>query len=174
MRKLLTSLAVLAMAAGAATAQTADLQDSAEIQVNFISSGGENLGIARLTDTDAGLLIQLDLQTLPPDQWIAFHIHEGGECDVQGDFESAGGHWDAGDNAHGYLAGGGPHAGDMPNMHVRADGRLLADVFNPSARLTGEADNVVGRTLIFHTMPDDYQSQPSGDAGDRLACAVIE
>ncbi|WP_322889689.1 MULTISPECIES: superoxide dismutase family protein [unclassified Yoonia] len=174
MQKLLTSLAIIATAGVAATAQTTDPREMADMQVAFLSSDGDDLGIARLTDTDAGLLIQLDLQNLPPDQWIAFHIHEGGTCDVEDDFESAGGHWDAGSNAHGYLAEGGPHTGDMPNLYVRADGRLLADVFSPWTRLGGDANNVTGRTLIFHSEPDDYQSQPSGDAGARLACAVID
>jgi Cu-Zn family superoxide dismutase len=174
MHKVISSLAVMATTAVTATAQTADPTEPVEILSTFISTGGEDLGIARLTDTDAGLLIQLDLQNMPPGQWVAFHIHEGGTCDVQADFESAGGHWNEDDNAHGFLADGGPHSGDMPNLHVQNDGRLIADVLNPSAALTGETGNVLGRTMIFHAEPDDYISQPSGDAGERLACALIE
>jgi superoxide dismutase, Cu-Zn family len=172
MHKIITSIALVAATSLPVLAQTE--ADITETEVGFVSADGADLGTARLIDVPSGLLIRLDLRDLPADQWIAFHIHEGSECDVAGNFESAGAHWDEGGNAHGYLAEGGPHTGDMPNMYVRGDGRLVADVFNPWANLSGDEGNVTGRTLIFHTEADDYMSQPSGDAGDRLACAVIE
>ncbi len=177
MQKSIISLAFIAatsVAAQAQDTQDADRVDTTETEVTFTSSDGADLGTAQLIGTPSGLLVRLELRDLPANEWVAFHIHEGSECNADAEFEEAGGHWDAGDAAHGYLSEGGPHSGDMPNMYVRGDGRLLADVFNPQAFLSGETGNVMGRTLMLHADPDDYLSQPSGAAGDRLACAVIE
>lgn len=177
MYKLLLSVAVVATTTVAATAQDSDQPADAETtehEVTFTSAEGENLGTADLIGTRSGLLIRLNLQDLPADQWVAFHLHEGSECDVDDSFKSAGGHWNPSDAPHGYLVEGGPHAGDMPNQHVDSEGRLRADVANAQAFLSGETGNVMGRTLLLHAGTDDYRSQPSGDAGDRLACAVIE
>ena len=69
---------------------------------------------------------------------------------------------------------GGPHTGDMPNQYVATDGTLKAQVLNTYAFLGGVSDNVSGRALVLHGGADDYESQPSGDAGERIACAVIE
>ena len=62
----------------------------------------------------------------------------------------------------------------MPNQYVAADGSLRAQVFNAAARLGKGEAGITGRTLMFHAEPDDYATQPSGAAGDRIACAVIE
>lgn len=145
-----------------------------EQDVTFINVGSAEIGTAALTDTPAGLLIELDLHDLPPETWHGFHIHEHGECDAQDSFQSAGGHFSVSDTNHGFLVDGGPHSGDMPNQYVSADGTLKAQVLNTFAFLGGDRDNVSGRALMIHSGPDDYESQPSGDAGDRIACAVIE
>jgi Cu-Zn family superoxide dismutase len=140
----------------------------------FVSGTDVNIGMAELTDTPNGVLIQLDVTSLPPAQWVAFHIHEHGSCDPAGGHESAGGHFNPGGKAHGYLAEGGLHAGDMPNQYVAADGSLRGQVFNPMVRL-GQGDNgITGRTLMIHAKADDYEQQPSGGAGERIACAVID
>jgi Cu-Zn family superoxide dismutase len=146
----------------------------AKARAVFVSGAGLNIGMAELIDTPNGVLIQLDVTSLPPAQWVAFHIHEHGSCDPAGGHESAGGHFNPGGKAHGYLAADGMHAGDMPNQHVAADGALRGQVFNPMVRL-GSADNgITGRTLMIHAQADDYEQQPSGGAGERIACAVIE
>lgn len=180
MNKLLFTLAMTtttALGTLGATAQSsgdATAADTTEHEVSFTAADGNDVGTARLIGTGSGLLIRLDLQDMPADQWVAFHIHENGACDASGNFESAGGHWNVGNTPHGFLTATGPHSGDMPNQYVRADGRLLADVFNAQAFLTGETGNVMGRALVVHGGADDYETQPSGDAGDRIACAVIE
>lgn len=88
--------------------------------------------------------------------------------------ESAGGHFNPGSSEHGYDVANGPHAGDMPNQYVPADGTLRAEVFNHAVTLADGETGIRGRALMVHAGADDYSSQPSGDAGDRLACAVIE
>lgn len=155
------------------TAAPAIAQES-EQEVTFTNAEGAEIGTATLTRTTAGLLIELDLSDLPAGTWHGFHIHENGECNPQDGFKSAGGHFSVSDTKHGFLVDGGPHSGDMPNQYVSADGTLKAQVFNPYAALGGERGNVTGRALVLHGGADDYKSQPSGDAGDRIACAVIE
>jgi superoxide dismutase, Cu-Zn family len=166
------SLLLAAVCAGLAAPVAAQAPEG---EATFINAEGTEIGTARLTGTPVGLLIELDLTDLPPETWHGFHIHETGECDAEGGFESAGGHFSVTENtAHGFLVEGGPHSGDMPNQYVAADGTLKAEVFTPYAFYGGEQDNVTGRALMLHSGPDDYESQPSGDAGDRIACAVIE
>ncbi len=145
-----------------------------EVEAEFIDTKGEAAGSATLRTAPGGVLVSVEITGLPPESWVAFHIHETGSCDPETDHESAGGHFNPTDTEHGYLSETGPHAGDMPNLWVDASGTARAEVFNPFIVLT-EGDNLArGRALMVHSGPDDYQSQPSGDAGDRLACAVIE
>ena len=142
--------------------------------MSFVNRDGKDIGTAKLTGTPVGLLIALDLENLTPETWHGFHIHETGECDPETGFKSAGGHFAISDTSHGFHVEGGPHSGDMPNQWVSADGTLKAHVLNNYAFLGGDMGNVSGRALVLHSGPDDYKSQPSGAAGDRIACAVIE
>ncbi|MEQ9239521.1 superoxide dismutase family protein [Roseovarius indicus] len=175
-RRLWTAAAAGALCLGVA-APMAVAQDSGaempEKDITFTSAEGEEIGTGTLTGTPAGVLIEVDLQNLPADSWHGFHIHEKGVCDVESGFKSAGGHFNAGDTEHGLLVEGGAHSGDMPNQYVSADGKLIAQVLNTAVSIGGEAD-VSGRAIVIHGGADDYESQPSGDAGERIACAVIE
>lgn len=143
--------------------------------VDFVGADGQAMGTAELVaGAGGGVMIKLDLTGLPADQWVAFHVHETGECDHASNHESAGGHFNVGQTEHGFMSANGPHAGDMPNQYVAANGALKAEVFNHMVTLDEGEAGVVGRALMIHAGTDDYQSQPSGDAGDRLACAVID
>lgn len=178
MKLLLPATAALALMTGAAIAQDAEQAAPAETtsaSASFVDREGAENGSATLTGTPNGVLIELEVSGLPAGEWLGFHIHETGTCDPESDHESAGGHFNPTDAAHGYLAEGGPHAGDMPNQYVGDDGVLRAQVFNYMVTLGdgGEAD-IAGRALMIHGGTDDYQTQPTGDAGDRHACAVIE
>ncbi|MGP3698668.1 superoxide dismutase family protein [Rhodobacter sp. NSM] len=147
----------------------------AERTATFTSVDGTPIGKATIAPLPHGVLFTLDLQGLPADSWLGFHIHENGECDAQGGFESAGGHFSISGTDHGLMVETGPHSGDMPNQYVGADGILRAQVFNTFVQLGGDiASDLAGRALMLHSGPDDYVSQPSGAAGDRIACAVIE
>lgn len=142
----------------------------------FVNADGQKIGSFRLTDTPHGVLIAGQLTDLPSGGH-GFHIHETGECDASTGFESAGGHFAPGGRSHGFLDSAGPHAGDMPNQFVPGDGTLQLEVFNPNVTL-GPGENSLfdadGSAIVIHAKVDDYKSQPSGDAGSRLACAVIE
>jgi Cu-Zn family superoxide dismutase len=144
------------------------------VTVGFVDTAGKDNGTADLTATPGGVLIELEVSGLPANQWVAFHVHETGSCDHASGHESAGGHFNPTDRKHGYLSEGGPHAGDMPNQYVGADGILRAQVFNGAVELNREKTGILGRALMIHAKADDYQSQPSGNAGQRLACGVIE
>lgn len=149
-------------------------QDTAPLGAGLIGLDGTEIGSASFRDTNAGVLIEIEASGLPPSQTVAFHIHEGDTCDTGDAFDSAGGHFAPQSNAHGYLADGGPHAGDMPNQFTDAEGRLKAEILNSAVTTTDGETGISGRTVIVHGGADDYMSQPSGDAGDRLACGVIE
>ena len=102
---------------------------------------------------------------------IAVHLHETGDCSGDG-FKSAGGHI-AGDREHGVLTAGGPHPGDMPNVTVGSDGTVEQEVFLPFLNVEEHLMDDDGAAFVIHGGQDDYSSQPSGDAGDRIACGVF-
>lgn len=136
-------------------------------------ASGNEVGKATLTDTPSGVLIRLDLSSVPTGDH-AFHIHAIGKC-APPDFKSAGGHFNPEKAKHGLENPEGPHAGDMPNIHVPADGRLSIEVLNVDVDLGGDWAllDEDGSALVLHAGPDDYRTDPAGDAGARIACGVI-
>jgi superoxide dismutase, Cu-Zn family len=137
---------------------------------------GQKMGEARLIDTPHGVLIQVSLTNVPAGAH-AFHIHDAGKCEPP-KFDSAGGHFNPAAKKHGLHAAAGPHAGDLPNVHVPASGSLEFEFLAAGVNLKpGDAQSVFdanGAALVLHAKGDDYQTDPSGAAGDRLACGVIE
>ena len=128
-------------------------------------------GKVTLSQTGSGMvLVRIDLSGVPEGEH-GVHLHETGDCSAA-DFKSAGGHI-AGTRAHGFLAEGGPHPGDMPNMTVGADGILKADVFLNFLDVDSMIMDADGAAFIVHDGADDYTSQPAGDAGSRIACGVF-
>lgn len=169
MIRILAALPLLA-AGGGALAQAAETAVA-----RFVDEDGEANGTAELWALPSGgVMIRIEVTGLPENSWVAFHVHETGSCDHETDHESAGGHFNPEESDHGFLSPGGPHAGDMPNQYVPADGTLRSEVVNSSVTLTDGVAGVRGRALMIHAKADDHESQPAGDAGDRLACAVIE
>lgn len=151
-----------------------DAEIDAQTTASFIGIDGTEVGAANLTDVPTGgVLIGLQVERLPGGEWLGFHIHEGSECDPETGFQSAGGHYNPENREHGYYVPEGFHAGDLPNQLVPETSVLRSQVFNPYVSLDGSAPSIRGRTLIVHAQQDDYESQPSGNAGDRLACAEI-
>lgn len=132
-------------------------------------------GSVRMTETASGaILVEIEATGVPQGAH-GIHIHETGAC--EDDFESAGGHIAAG-LEHGVKAAGGPHPGDLPNVFAGADGSLRADVVTRGFTLGTAGDQRLldddGSAVVLHADPDDYSSQPSGNAGNRIACGVIE
>jgi superoxide dismutase, Cu-Zn family len=153
-------LAVPALAADKASAVLKDAQ-------------GTEVGKATLTTTPSGVLIGLDLTALPAGDH-AFHIHAVGKCEPP-KFESAGPHFNPDSTKHGLMNPEGPHAGDMPNLHVPDSGKLYVEVLNPTVTLSAESAllDADGSAIVVHAGADDYRTDPAGNAGDRIACGVI-
>lgn len=141
----------------------------------LIGAGGAKLGEVSIAETASGvLLMRIEAGGLPAGIHGA-HIHQTGKCDTAEGFKTAGGHL-AGDHQHGIMVEGGPHPGDLPNLHVGADGRLDSELFVTGVAMSGEGASLLdadGSALVLHAGPDDYASQPSGDSGGRIACAVL-
>ncbi len=110
---------------------------------------------------------------LPPNSTHGFHVHEKGDCSAA-DASSAGPHFNPSATAHGKAESGAHHAGDMDNVVANAEGVVTVDVHVRGVTLGGGAINdIAGRALVVHAAPDDYTSQPAGNAGARVACGVI-
>jgi Cu-Zn family superoxide dismutase len=100
-----------------------------------------------------------------------FHIHEFGDCSAP-DATSAGGHWNPKGEPHGAPADAHRHSGDLGNVEAKADGTATVDVTSSDLALAGPS-TIVGRGVVVHAKRDDLKTQPSGDAGDRIACGAI-
>jgi len=145
------------------------------VQADVIGLDGKKLGVVTLQETPAGVLVSAQVKGLPAGEH-GFHFHQKGVCDAATKFDSAGGHFAGGHAQHGYMSAMGPHGGDMPNQHVGADGLLETQVLNTGVTLGAGPKSLFdadGSALVIHAGSDDYASQPSGNAGGRLACAVI-
>ncbi|WP_185020643.1 superoxide dismutase family protein [Histidinibacterium lentulum] len=168
MRPILPVAAAL-LAAGPALAESHMSQGGwiAEVQ----GRDGAAHGTVTVEPTASGtMVVELDLAGLPTGT-LAVHLHETGDCSAE-DFSSAGGHI-AGDASHGVESADGPHPGDLPNVLPEEGGAVQVQFFND--RLTGEMmTDADGAAFVVHAGADDYESQPAGDAGDRIACGVFE
>lgn len=140
----------------------------AEAAANVTDRDGNSVGAVLVRDTPSGVaLATLTLNSLP-ERVHAVHLHETGDCSAS-DFKSAGGHI-AGERKHGALVEGGPHPGDMPNLTVKANGVGAVEYFLPYLSVNDDLFDEDGAAFVIHEGVDDYQSQPSGDAGARIAC----
>jgi Cu-Zn family superoxide dismutase len=157
----------LALAAALpATAQSA--------KATLKNSEGKEVGTAQLTQVaTGGVLIALSVSGLPAGDH-AFHIHAVGKCEPP--FTSAGGHFNPASKKHGMMSPEGQHAGDMPNLHIPASGALSVDVVNNAITLEKAKgpNDANGLSMIIHAGKDDYKTDPTGDAGGRIACGIIE
>lgn len=130
-------------------------------------------GKADLTETPEGLKILVKLKNVPPGKH-GFHIHEKGSCAEEGN--AAGGHYNPEETPHGDLFKDGfqhAHAGDFGNLEPEADGTLSVVTVVKGLTLTGDKHNVANRAFILHEKEDTF-AQPTGNAGGRIACGVIE
>jgi superoxide dismutase, Cu-Zn family len=147
-------------------------------RAQFIDGKGAKVGTAALTEARSGqgVLIRAELSGLPAGTH-ALHIHQTGKCGAPS-FESAGGHFNPLGKQHGFVSEKGAHAGDLPNIHVGADGRLTLEVLASGVTLAGSGQTSLfdadGSALVVHQGADDYKTDPAGGAGPRIACAVIE
>ena len=122
-------------------------------------------------EADGGVRVIAEVSGLTPGSH-GFHVHENGDCSAP-DASSAGGHFNPHQTEHGKVGEGAFHAGDLPSLEADENGYAKVDVVLNTLEITGDL-GIVGRGLIVHADPDDYVSQPTGNAGARVACAVIQ
>lgn len=146
------------------------------VTVELHDTAGESVGTARLTQQGEGVEIAIHVMGLQPGEH-GFHVHETGSCEPP-DFSSAGGHFAPAGNQHGTENPQGPHAGDLPNLTVAANGMADTTFVHTNISLRRDAPNSLlregGAALVVHEGPDDYRTDPSGDSGARVACGVIQ
>lgn len=135
---------------------------------------GREIGRVKLQETTSGVLLNVKLKGLTGGTH-GFHIHEIGKC--EGDFESAGGIFNPLGAKHGYLNDEGPMVGDLPNLIVPSTGEIEVEFLSPFATLSKDAEDALidanGAALVIFEKPDDYTTDPNGNAGSRIACGVI-
>ena len=139
------------------------------------AADGKDVGTVTLTQTAAGVELALALKGLPAGEH-AFHVHAVGKCEPP--FTSAGPHFNPGLKKHGLKAADGHHAGDMLDITIPASGDLTTKIVNTDITLEKDKPNSVfhdgGTALVVHANKDDYVTDPTGNAGDRIACGVIK
>lgn len=149
------------------------LQAAETAVAELIGPDGQARGTVTLSEGPNGVLIQVRAANLALGEH-GFHIHQTGACAP--DFGAAGGHYNPDGSGHGLMHEGGPHAGDLPNIHADATGGAKADVFTDAVTLAEGAANTLfdadGSAIIIHESPDSYGAEAG--AGGRVACGVIE
>ena len=167
-KNLITAAAVVALSAALAFPAMAQ-----SARATLKDKDGKEIGAVGLSQTPAGVLLKVAVKSVPAGEH-AFHIHAVGKCEAP--FDSAGGHFNPAQHKHGILAGEG-HAGDMPNLFVPASGELTVEILNTNVTLAKGKPNSLfdadGSAVVIHAGPDDYKSDPAGNAGGRIACGVV-
>jgi len=164
-------VAALSLIAATAQAKSHVMKAQAELK----DASGNKVGTATLTEQKKGVKVVLKVKGLTPGKH-GFHIHETGSC-TPPDFKSAGGHFNPFHKHHGMENPEGKHAGDFANLEVKKDGTARMTVLAEGATLKEGPASLLkegGTALVIHADPDDYKTDPAGNAGARVACGVIE
>jgi len=160
------------VAACAATSQSASPAPTAKAKL--AAGDGSARGTAVVTQAGDGLHVVVKAQGLTPGIH-AVHIHTTGVC-TGPDFTSAGGHWNPTSHQHGKDNPQGMHMGDMPNMQAKPDGSGEIEYVVPGGAISDGAAPLLdadGAAIVIHAQADDYKSDPTGNAGGRVACGVL-
>ena len=158
-----------AMMSSDAHANTSAVAELAATQGNAVK------GNVTFSLVDGKVHVKGQVSGLKPNSEHGFHIHEKGDCSAP-DGASAGGHFNPSKEDHGNVATSPHHGGDIPNLKADAQGNAVVDADVSTNVNIGKGDDfdIIGRGLIVHADADDYKTQPTGNAGARLACAVIK
>ena len=136
------------------------------------TTGNTTVGNVRFTQQGGKVLVAGEVRGLRPNAEHGFHVHEKGDCS-SGDGMSAGGHYNPTGAPHGRHGAGRHHAGDLQSLRADAAGVARFSFESTGISVGSGVADIVGKGLIVHRDPDDYTTQPTGNAGARLACAVI-
>ena len=168
MKKILAATGIVLLAACASMPQdppraTAQLQST---------KGNKAFGEATFEQVGDKVHVVIYVQGLKAGQEHGLHIHEVGDCS-SGDGMSTKGHFNPMNKPHAHSGTTDRHAGDLPSLKAGKDGRAKVDVKLDVITVVPGPAGIIGRGLIVHADPDDYKTQPTGNAGARLACGVI-
>jgi Cu-Zn family superoxide dismutase len=176
MNYLSVTTAAALMLWGAATLATAAPKPAATptATAELKSADGKDVGKVTLTQARDGVRLKLALKGLPPGDH-AFHVHAVGKCEPP--FTSAGPHFNPEQKKHGLKSPEGHHAGDMSNIKVPANGNLTLTMVNKDITLEKGKPNSLfqdgGTAIVIHANKDDEVTDPTGNAGDRIACGIV-
>jgi Cu-Zn family superoxide dismutase len=136
------------------------------------TTGNAVRGKVTFTQDGSNVRVSANVSGLKPGAEHGFHVHEKGDCSAP-DGTSAGGHFNPGGKPHAARDAAARHAGDLGNLKADPYGLARVDFVDSTLSLSG-ADSIVGKAVIIHEKADDFTTQPTGNAGARQACGVIE
>jgi len=172
MKKTTLLLIATAAAALAGCQSTPDAPPRANAELKP-TKGNKTFGEATFEQSGDKVKVVIFVQGLRPGQTHGLHIHEKGDCS-SGDGMSAGGHFNPHGKPHGHHGSAERHAGDMPSLKSDGNGNASASFDLDVITVNPGPASIIGRGLIVHVQPDDYKTQPTGNAGARSACAIIQ
>jgi len=140
------------------------------ICVLYSTQGNQVTGIVTFIRADRGVKIIADIQNLSQGKH-GIHIHEYGDCSGT-DGNTAGGHYNPVSKSHGAPTDANRHIGDMGNIVADESGRGYLEYIDNAITFDGQG-SIIGRAVIIHASEDDLRTQPTGNAGARIACGVI-
>jgi len=167
--KPLLAIAVTVLLAACQTTPPEPLRATAQLQP---TKGSKTFGEATFEQVGDKVRVVVFVQGLRPGQEHGLHIHEVGDCS-SGDGMSTKGHFNPFGKPHAHHGSPERHAGDLPALRAGKDGRGNIQVDMDIITVGPGPASIVGRGLIVHADPDDYKTQPTGNAGARIACGVI-
>jgi len=135
--------------------------------------GNTTAGTVMFHQMGDATMMHVRVEGLKPGGEHGFHVHEKGDCS-SGDGMSTGGHFNPKGKPHGRHDDAERHVGDLPSLKADASGRVDLKVTLSGLAIGSGDTDIVGRGLIVHAMPDDFKTQPTGNSGARIACAVIQ
>ena len=128
-------------------------------------------GYVRFTQMKEGVEVYAEIKGLKPGKH-GLHVHEHGEC-TQPSFDSAGSHFNPTDKKHGGPDSDERHVGDLGNIVAGTDGTAFYERIDKTLSLNGP-NSIIGRSIVVHSAPDDFVTQPSGNSGNKIGCGIIE
>jgi len=168
--KIIFAAAATVLLAACQSMSPEPLRATAQLQP---TKGNKTFGEATFEQVGDKVRVVIFVQGLKPGQEHGLHIHEAGDCS-SGDGMSAKGHFNPFGKPHGHHGSGERHAGDLPSLKANKEGRANVQVDLDIITVAPGPASIIGRGLIVHADPDDYKTQPTGNAGARIACGVIQ